>query len=121
MKKRGRSVLFTNAFYLLTLTGRIYGHKFCKFLDSLLLSVRWVIVFKSLPILYKQKAITRGCDGYIESFVCEIDRSQSKHIYQRLPYVLVFFGKTMCTNLVLYEIIDIFAELKELNYGRCKQ
>ena len=33
------------------------------------------------------------------------------NIYQRLPYVVVFFGKTMCTNLVLCEIIDIFAEL----------
>ena len=30
---------------------------------------------------YKQKTITRGCDGYIESFVCEIDRSQSRHMF----------------------------------------
>lgn len=29
--------------------------------------------------LYIKKAITRGCDGYIESFVCEIDRSQSRY------------------------------------------
>ena len=30
-------------------------------------------------------------------------------------------GEITCTNLVLYEIIHIFAELNELNYGRCKQ
>ena len=30
-------------------------------------------------------------------------------------------GEITCTKLVLYEIIHIFAELKELNYGRCKQ
>ena len=62
-------------------TGRIYGHKFPNFLDSLLLSERWAIVFNSIPTPYKQKTITSGCDGYIESFVCEIDRSQSRHMF----------------------------------------
>ena len=38
MKKRGRSVLFTNAFYPLALTGRIYGHRFGPFLDREALS-----------------------------------------------------------------------------------
>ena len=34
------------------------------------------IQFYHHPI-YK-KAITSGCDGYIESLVCEVDRSQTK-------------------------------------------
>ena len=59
----------------------IYGHKFPNYLDRKPCSVRWEIVFKSIPIPYKQKAITRGCDGYIESLVCEIDRSQSRHMF----------------------------------------
>ena len=46
-------------------TGRIYGHKFPNFLDSLLLSERWAIVFNSIPTPYKQKTITSGCDGFL--------------------------------------------------------
>ena len=39
------------------------------------------IISKSIPTLYKQKTITKGCDRFIESFVCEIDRSQSRHMF----------------------------------------
>ena len=56
------------------------SHKFGLNLDRKPCSVRWAIVFNSIPTPYKQKTITRGCDGYIESFVCEIDRSQSRHM-----------------------------------------
>ena len=57
----------------------LFYQPFRLFMDSFALFCAWMIVFNSPP--YKQKNITRGCDRYIESFVCEIDRSQSRHMF----------------------------------------